>query len=190
MYNISANKRDIVQITVESRDPAPSTFVTQLQDFVSSNRPDGYTVEVQCEVTGPAPKKPRLGLFSVVVATMSAVVVWIHCFTIGVPRGYAVDNPFPCLTSDKAENGCPHCLCEPCVVSLPPDFLRGSGCAHLRNTEKQFTLYRKFRGLLQDLKIWEHPVYLERKVSRLPLTDDREIMPQCIVQVGNAQQVL
>ena len=169
-----------MQITVEARSPVPSTFLTQLEDFVKTNQPDGYDVQVNCEAQGPPPKKPCSGLLTAVAISMTVVHVR---FTIGVPRGYTVDNPFPHLVPDKTDNGCPHCLCEPCVVSLPPDFLRGSGCPHLRNTEKQFTLYRKFRGLLQDLKVWQHPVYLERKVSRLLLSDNREIMPKCIVQV-------
>ena len=67
---------------------------------------------------------------------------------------------------------------------MPPEFLRGRGPPHLRNSEKRYTLYRKFWGMLSDLRLWEHPLYLEKKQRFTSLLDQHEILPKCVVQVS------
>ena len=46
------------------------------------------------------------------------------------PNGYRESRSYPIL---RGRNSCQHCLCSPCVISLPPDFLRG---AYPANDEK------------------------------------------------------
>ena len=67
----------------------------------------------------------------------------------------------PCCGQPTDKAHCPHSLCTPCVVAQPPDFLVGSSAASLNNVSKQYSLYRKFWALLQQLGVWEHPTYLE-----------------------------
>ena len=47
---------------------------------------------------------------------------------------------------------CRHCLCAPCVIEKPPDFLRRSCGPHPANTEKRHVLYRKFWRCLEGLE--------------------------------------
>ena len=54
---------------------------------------------------------------------------------IGCPKGYT-EAPWPQLTADDGTGGCPHCLCNPCVLDMPSDFLVGPGPPPLRNIEK------------------------------------------------------
>ena len=85
-----------------------------------------------------------------------------------------LEAPWP---GDDGLGGCPYCLCTPCVVSMPPDFLVGRGPPHLRNVEIEF--WRVFT----DLKLWGHPVYLNKKQAITSLLDQREILPKCVVKV-------
>ena len=84
---------------------------------------------------------------------------------------------------DKEDERCPHCFCLPCVISEPPDFLRGSAEAHMGNRTKRFKLYTKFWQLLDDVGLWYHPEYLIRKASRTERDDPREIVPECVITV-------
>ena len=102
---------------------------------------------------------------------------------VGVPRGYTPEAPWPQLTSDDGDGGCPHCFCTPCVTSMPPDFLVGRGPPHLRNVENRYTLYRKFWGMFSDMMLWGHPLYLRRKQAFTSVVDWREILPKCVVKV-------
>ena len=67
-----------------------------------------------------------------------------------VPRGYTNDSNFPVLILEDDDERCPHCFCRPCVISQPPDFLRGSAAAHIRNRSKRFNLYVKFWGMVSS----------------------------------------
>ena len=58
---------------------------------------------------------------------------------------------------------CPHCFCGPCIVASPPAFLVGTAPAESRNAYKRFPLYRKFWRVFDDLGVWRHVEYLERK---------------------------
>jgi len=83
----------------------------------------------------------------------------------------------------RGPNHCSHCLCAPCVVDMPPDFLKGSCDAHPANAEKRHRLYRMFWRLLNDLCVWQDPEYLRRKERRTVRDDRRDILPPCIIQV-------
>ena len=96
------------------------------------------------------------------------------------PRGYRHSPTAPIL---KGINYCQDCLCSPCVVVLPPDFLRGSASPHDANAGKRHELYRQFWKLLRDLGVWRDEEYLARKEQRTVRDDRRDILPNCIIQV-------
>ena len=103
------------------------------------------------------------------------------------PKGYT-DGNFPQLggqIGSGEEECCPHCLCVPCVIAMPPAFLTGSAAPALGNMTKRFALYRKFWQLLKELGLWQHDTYLQRKGARTARDDPREIIPHCIVTVRN-----
>ncbi len=99
------------------------------------------------------------------------------------PRGYRESGSVPVLRGGL-EECCPHCLCGPCVIALPPDFLIGACGAHPANDEKRHRLYRKFWRLLQDVGLWGHEEYLQRKERRTVRHDRRDIMPKCVIEVS------
>ena len=78
------------------------------------------------------------------------------------------------------EDHCPHCLCSPCVIALPPDFLKGSCDPHPANDEKRHRLYRMFWRLLDSLGLWNDPEYILRKETRTVWDNRREILPECV----------
>jgi len=84
------------------------------------------------------------------------------------PRGYRQADHIPVL---QGENHCPHCLCTPCIIVLPLDFLRGSCSPHPANNEKRYRLYRLFWGVLKDLGVWTDEEYLQRKARRTARND-------------------
>ena len=77
-------------------------------------------------------------------------------------------------------NHCSYCLCAPCIIQLPPEFLRGTSA----NSEKHHRLYRLFWKLLKDLGVWHDAEYLERKAERTTRDDRRDILPQCVIEVN------
>ena len=100
------------------------------------------------------------------------------------PRGYRTVPHHPVL---RGESHCRHCLCAPCVIALPPDFLQGSCSPHPANDEKRHRLYRLFWRLLSDLRVWCDDEYLQRKEARTSIYDKREIIPQCVIAVSKLQ---
>ena len=80
-------------------------------------------------------------------------------------------------------NRCPHCFCSPCVMTLPPTFLVGSGPPSVYNAHKRYPLYRKFWRVLNELGLWRHEEYIARKVLQTSQDDAREIMPACVLTV-------
>ncbi len=80
----------------------------------------------------------------------------------------------------RGENYCLSCLCSPCIVVKPPDFLRGSCDPHPANAGKRHMLYRKFWRCLNTLGVWRDREYQKRKEMR---DDRRDIMPDCIMDV-------
>lgn len=97
------------------------------------------------------------------------------------PRGYRENARVPVL---RGENHCPHCLCSPCVIQLPPDFLRGSCGPHPANDEKRHCLYKMYWKVLKDLGVWGDEEYLKKKEARTSRDDRREIIPKCIITVS------
>ena len=47
-------------------------------------------------------------------------------------KGYGTGD-HPTLGQPTDQSYCPHCLCTPCVVAQPPDFLVGSSAPSLNN---------------------------------------------------------
>ena len=92
------------------------------------------------------------------------------------PRRYQHSTSYPVL---RGPNHCQYCLCAPCVIRFPPEFLRGSCSPHPANAEKRYTLYRKFWGLLKDLGVWRDESCLIKKQQRTAKDDRRDIMPDC-----------
>ena len=105
-----------------------------------------------------------------------------------VLKGYSSGSAIPLLASLEDCNTCCHCLCKPCIIELPPNFLVGSGPPHLRNQEKRFKLYRQFWKLLGSLGLWQDERYLDRKREKTITSDRREIIPSCIVSVSTSIQ--
>jgi hypothetical protein len=87
----------------------------------------------------------------------------------------------------RGPDHCHYCLCSPCVIQLPPDFLRGSASPHPANDEKRYRLYSFFWKLLSDVRLWCDEEYLRRKEERTVIHDKREIMPKCVVTVSTLQ---
>ena len=100
------------------------------------------------------------------------------------PNGYRQSRACPVL---RGQNFCPHCLCSPCVIALPPEFLRGYCSPHPANDEKRYRLYRLFWALLSTLGVWRDEEYLQMKESRTSRDDRREIIPKCIITVSRNQ---
>ena len=96
------------------------------------------------------------------------------------PRGYQQSPNVPTLCGS---NYCAHCLCSPCVIQLPPDFLRGAAGPHSANDEKRHRLYRMFWRVLRDLGLWRDNEYLQRKKQRTRRDDRRDILPTCVTMV-------
>ena len=106
--------------------------------------------------------------------------------TLGVtfpshPEGYRQSSSCPIL---RGRNNCPNCLCSPCVIALPPDFLRGACGPHPANDEKRYRLYKAFWKLLNTLGVFQDEEYLLRKERRTIRADKREIIPKCVITVS------
>ena len=97
-----------------------------------------------------------------------------------IPRGYANNPDFPVLMLEEDNERCPHCFCRPCVISEPPDFLRGSRAAHVGNRSKRYPLCKKFWQMLVDIGLWYHPEYLVRKEAVTERDDPRDVMSECV----------
>lgn len=97
-----------------------------------------------------------------------------------LPLGYRELSSAPRL---RGPNHCQHCLCAPCIVQHPPNFLRGQCDPHPASAEKRHNLYRKFWRTLKDLQVWMDEEYLTRKELRTVRDDRRDIMPDCVVKV-------
>ena len=102
------------------------------------------------------------------------------------PRGYRFSTRVPVL---RGNDHCEFCLCAPCVIQLPPDFLNGSASPHPANSEKRHMLYRKFWRLLKDRCVWQDAEYLRRKEGRTVRDDRRDIMPTCVQLVSDNEAV-
>ena len=99
------------------------------------------------------------------------------------PKGIYEVSSTVCAELRREEDHCPHCLCSPCVIVLPLDFLKGSCDPHPANDEKRHRLYRMFWRLLVSLGLWNDPEYILRKEIRTVRDERREILPECVTQV-------
>ena len=67
--------------------------------------------------------------------------IWLEGYTLHTfdiqhkhPYGYRESEEFPRF---RGSNRCPHCLCVPCIILMPPPYLRGSASPHEANDEKR-----------------------------------------------------
>ena len=116
------------------------------------------------------------------VKMYSSIYLLLDCTFPSHPNGYRQSRNCPVL---RGRNSCPYCLCSPCVIALPPDFLRGACGPHPANDEKRYRLYRSFWGLLNTLGVWRDEEYLQRKEQRTVRGDKRDIIPKCVITVSN-----
>lgn len=96
------------------------------------------------------------------------------------PYGYRENAQLPRF---RGRSHCPHCFCAPCIIAMPPDYLRGSASPHDANDEKRHVLYRKFWRTLKALGLWQDEEYLSRKALRTARDDKRDIIPDCVIKV-------
>ena len=97
------------------------------------------------------------------------------------PRGYQSSPHVPVLRGDDY---CQHCLCSPCIINVPPDYLRDRCGPHPANDEKRHRLYGLFWRTLKDLGVWRDEEYLQRKQEKTVIGDRRDIMPDCVIIVS------
>ncbi|XP_064397775.1 uncharacterized protein LOC135344493 [Halichondria panicea] len=148
-----------------SGEAVPSDWVDRLNDFLRNNQPSGNrTVQLTLNAT-------------LALDTHSDDSEPQEEYPHHV-RGYQHNPATPVL---RGIDHCIHCLCSPCVIQLPPDFLRGSCGPHPANDEKRHQLYRKFWRLLNTLRVWVDDEYLARKETKTVIHDKREIIPKCVV---------
>ena len=182
----------MLQITVEYTRTPPQVFISKLRQFCTENRdPHGCHMSLHW-VKAPEPpaeeEKEQLqerlqgnGRDAHKQKTNFTLnPVFLCCTVYAHPRGYRTSPRCPAL---RAEGHCPDCLCTPCIITVPPDFLKGSCNAHPVNAEKRHGLYRKFWGLLNDLGVWRDPEYLRRKERRTVRDDRRDVLPACVLKV-------
>ena len=141
-------------MTVECKGAQlPPHFVTKVTNIFLANQPPNYTVVLRWS-TVPADPEPsdvseHLGrgyVSSQNLALMLKLETVDHYPSH--PRSYRQNPQFPVL---RGINHCRYCLCAPCVIQLPPDFLHGSASPHPANDEKRHRLYRLFWKLLSDV---------------------------------------
>ena len=101
-----------------------------------------------------------------------------------IASGYDTSEP-PVL---DGECPCPYCHLAPCIIAQPPSWLRGSASANLGNITNRFKLYGRFWTLLGQLGVWNHPLYLEYKLTKTAIHDKRDVMPDCVLRVSQAPQ--
>ena len=65
-----------------------------------------------------------------------------------VPKGYSRAEDVPVL---RGSNHCRHCLCSPCIVTKPSNFLRGSCDPHPANSREEAY------AVQEVLEVSEHP---------------------------------
>ena len=173
---------------IEYTGTPPPSFVSNVNQAIASNHPPHWTVNVTWSHTpaGDEPEPIDQSQYQGIQTTVYCIGTIILCHNVCVarfrnhPRGYRQNPHFPVLCG---QNFCPYCLCSPCVIALPPDFLRGSSGPHPANDEKRHRLYRLFWRLLKDLGLWRDDEYIQRKELRTTRDDKRDIIPKCVIMV-------
>ena len=169
---------------VEHKGPLPPSYVATVTDFFANNPPPNGTVAlrwiaVAADNPEPSDTSQHQGRVEFQRWRWSPYLKTADDFP-SHPRGYRQNPQHPVL---RGQNHCRHCLCAPCVIQLPPDFLRGSASPHPANDEKRHRLYRLFWRLLNDMGLWRDDEYLQRKEARTSIYDKREIIPRCVITV-------
>ena len=177
-------KNNLSKVVAYYQDIPPQIFISQLNFFIRDNQPPrGYSAEVSWE---REISSEDLELEEIQQSKWSYVTQWtvnIHLSSGTVrdlPLGYPAIGDAPLL---RGPNHCRRCLCAPCIILKPPDFLRGSCDPHPANAEKRHMLYRKFWRCLKNLGVWQNGEYLRRKEVRTARDDRRDIMPDCVLEV-------
>ena len=157
--------------------------------FFRDNPPPNNTVKVKWEMVLPEPQPDQSQYQGSSRDTVLWEIFFFYNHKIFIiekytnhPKGYRNNPLCPVL---RGIGHCPHCLCAPCVIAHPPDWLRGACSAHPANDGKRYRLYRMFWRLLKDLRLWNDDEYLARKESRTTKHDKREIIPKCVVAVSS-----
>ena len=190
-----------IQITVRYTTVPTLSYISSLKRHIQETKPDNYQLvlrweQILVESSNEAAESQQ-GKFSAVEKTTRENYFYIPLF-IGThsvvhhnmthtvltnnrhPYGYKRSDDRPEL---RGEDYCQHCLCSPCLVTSPPDYLRGRCNAHPANNEKRHRLYRLFWKTLRDVGVWKDEEYLLRKETRTSRYDKREIIPSCIIEV-------
>ena len=166
----------------------PPAFVTKVTDFFMENQPPNSTIALRWSSVPDVDDVEPLDVSRRGYVTNISPQSWVLMLrveTVGCfpshPYSYQENPQYPLL---RGPNHCHYCLCAPCVIQLPPDFLRGSASPHPANDEKRHRLYRFLWRLLNDMGLWRDDEYLQRKEGRTAIYDKREIIPRCVVTVS------
>ena len=153
-YASTVTYRIMLQITVEYSRTPPQIFVSRLRKFCldQQNVPRCHISLQWVQATSPPAEEREEEPTARLKYEISHDIKCKCCTVYRLPRGYRKSPSYPML---RGENHCPHCLCAPCVIALPPDFLKGSCDAHPANAEKRHRLYRGTpdRALLFQLPV-------------------------------------
>ena len=175
---------------VEYQDTPPQIFISQLNAFIRDLPPlAGLTVQLPWEkvVNTEQIELEEQQQSMIIIAAVSAILKHLimsisnlSALVRDVPRGYTNLSEVPV---HRGPNHCLNCLCAPCIIEQPPDFLRGSCDPHPANAEKRHMLYKKFWQCLNTLGVWRDEEYIRKKELRTARDDRRDIMPDCVIYV-------
>ena len=173
-----------LQVRVEYSDIPPQVFISELNAFIRDHQPPrGFRAEISWERMVPPEEQEqeyRLQSRSWFTTNCQLQSVLPLVRARDVPFGYRCLQDAPIL---RGPHQCPKCYCDPCVITRPPNFLRGSCDPHEANGEKRHRLYRKFWRCLNGLGVWRDEEYLRKKEGRTVRDDRRDIMPDCVLEV-------
>ena len=94
---------------------------------------------------------------------------------VAVPQSQLVGN----LQTDSV---CPLCFLNPCVASLPVDWVGHGQAAHAANNSLRRVRYAKYWKIISNLGGWTNQQYLTKKLTETHgVHHMREIMPDCVV---------
>ena len=173
---------------MEYNEYPPQDFIAYINRVMAEKAPPHFRVDVQWRQVQPPPV-PQQQQQQQQQQDLQDDGMYIACditarFTLSTTY-IVLQRSRPTRSATDARLCCPHCLCAPCVIALPPDWLRGQCDPHDANAEKRCLFYRKFWGLLRDLGLWDDPEYVRRKERRTARDDRREIMPNCVIIVSD-----
>ena len=178
-----------LQVTAAYKETPPQILVAQMNTFFRGLQPpSGFRVELQWEKVTTQEENYQEAMQE---SKCNKGLLCRHLTIIplgrlrGVPLGYHSLEEAPLR---RGPSHCEKCLCSPCVIQRPPDFLRGCCDPHPANAEKRYMLYRKFWRCLDRLGVWRDEGYLRRKERRTRRDDRRDVMPDCVIEVSAKQR--